>query len=150
PVLEAAGVWGRCEVEGGDFFESAPAGADAYLLGHILHDWDDARAGLILDNIRRAMPAGAKLLVAEHVLPEGDGGSFGKLLDLCMMVVFGSQERTQAEYRRLLAAHGFRLTRVAAARRWPAGPPAARAGPPAAPASAGIPDRGERLLSPCP
>jgi hypothetical protein len=112
PRLKAAGVAGRCAVEGGDFFEAAPRGADAYLLGHILHDWDDAKAGLILDNLRRAMPAGAKLLVVEYVLPEGDGGSFAKLLDLHMMVAIGGLERTEAEYRRLFAAHGFRLTRV--------------------------------------
>jgi hypothetical protein len=112
PLLEAAGVWGRCQVEGGDFFQTAPRGADAYLLGHILHDWDDARAGLILDNLRRAIPAGAKFLIVEHVLPEGDGASFGKLLDLHMMVLLGGVERTEAEYRRLLAAHDFRLTRV--------------------------------------
>ena len=58
------------------------------------------------------MPAGARLLLVEHVLPEGDGASFAKLLDLCMMVLLGSLERTEVEYRRLLAAHGFRLTRV--------------------------------------
>jgi hypothetical protein len=112
PLLEAAGVAGRCALEEGDFFETAPSGADAYLLGHILHDWDDAKAGLILDNIRHAMPAGAKLLLVEYVLPEGDGVSFGKLLDLHMMVALGGLERTKAEYRRLFAAHGFRLTRV--------------------------------------
>jgi O-methyltransferase domain/Dimerisation domain len=112
PRLEAAGVSGRCAVVGGDFFETAPRGADAYLLGHIIHDWDDAKAGLILDNLHRAMPAGAKLLLVEYVLPEGDGASFGKFLDLHMMVAIGGLERTEAEYRRLFAAHGFRLTRV--------------------------------------
>jgi len=112
PVLEAAGVSGRCTVEGGDFFEAAPRGADAYMLGHIIHDWDDAKAGRILDNLRRAMPAGAKLLLVEYVLPEGDGQAFGKLRDLHMMVMLGGLERTEAEYRRLFAGHGFRLTRV--------------------------------------
>jgi hypothetical protein len=112
PRLEAAGLAGRCTLEGGDFFEAAPGGADAYLLGHILHDWDDAQAGRILDNLRRDMPAGARLLVVEYVLPDGDGQAFGKLLDLHMMVAIGGQERTDAEYRRLFAAHGFRLTRV--------------------------------------
>ena len=112
-VLRAlAGVAGRCAVEGGDFFEVAPCGADAYLLGHVLHDWDDAKAGLILDNLRRAMPAKARLLVVEYVLPAGDKPSFGKLTDLTMMVMAGGLERTEAEYRRLFAAHGFRLTRV--------------------------------------
>jgi hypothetical protein len=69
-------------------------------------------AGLILDNIRRAMPDRAKVLLVEHVLPDGDEASFGKLLDLHMMVATGGMERTEAEYRRLFAAHGFRLTRV--------------------------------------
>ena len=94
-------------------FESAPRGADAYLLGHIIHDWNDAKAGLILDNLRRAMPAGARLLVVEYVVPDcGDGASFSKWLDLHMMVAAEGLERTEAEYRRLFAAHGFRLTRV--------------------------------------
>jgi hypothetical protein len=112
PRLEAAGLAGRCAVEGGDFFEAVPRGADAYLLGHIVHDWDDTRAGVILDNLRRAMPDRAKLLLVEYVLPEGEGASFGKLLDLQMMVLLEGCERTEAEYRQLFTSHGFRLTRV--------------------------------------
>ena len=112
PMLEAVGLSERCDIQGGDFFERAPVGADVYVLGHIIHDWDDARAGLILDNLRRAMPAGAKLLLVEYVLPEGDGASFAKLLDLHMMVLLGGLERTETEHRQLFAAHGFRLTRV--------------------------------------
>jgi hypothetical protein len=112
PLLEAAGVSGRCEVQAGSFFEAAPGGADAYVLGHIIHDWDDAKAGLILGNLRRAMSPGARLLVVEYVVTDGGGASFGKLLDLHMMVAAGGLERTEAEYRRLFAAYGFRLTRV--------------------------------------
>src|SRR4029077_10499318 len=97
PVLEAAGVWGRCSVAAGNFFEVIPGGADAYLLGHILHDWDDARAGLILNNLRRAMPAGAKLLLVEYVLPEGDGASFGKGLDPPMFVAPRGPAGTQGD-----------------------------------------------------
>ena len=53
--LEAAGLAGRCEVVAGDFFESVPAGADAYLLRHIIHDWDDDKSVAILRNCRPAM-----------------------------------------------------------------------------------------------
>jgi hypothetical protein len=118
PMLEAAGLSGRCDIQGGDFFERAPEGADVYILGHIIHDWDDAQAGLILDNLHRAMSSGARLLVVEYVIPDvdaattGDGASLGKWLDLHMMVAAGGLERTEAEYRRLFADHGFRLTRV--------------------------------------
>ena len=34
----------RCEIAGGDFFEAVPAGADAYLLSHIVHDWAEPQA----------------------------------------------------------------------------------------------------------
>jgi hypothetical protein len=110
--IEAAGLAGRCEVIGGDFFGAIPVQADAYFLRHIIHDWDDEKAGLILSNIRRAMPEGARLLVVEHVLPPGDEPSFGKLLDLNMLLLPGGLERTEAEFRRLFDGAGFRLTRI--------------------------------------
>jgi hypothetical protein len=118
PLLEGAGLLERCEIRAGDFFESAPVGADAYVLGHIIHDWDDAKAGRILDSLRRAMSWGARLLVVEYVIPDvdavasGNGGWLSKWLDLHMMVAAGGLERTEAEYRRLFTDHGFRLTRV--------------------------------------
>jgi O-methyltransferase domain/Dimerisation domain len=110
--LEAAGLSGRCEVVGGDFFGAIPVEADAYFLRHILHDWDDERAGLILRNLRTSMPQGARLLVVEHVLPPGDEPSFGKLLDLNMLLLPGGVERTEDEFRRLYEVAGFRLTRI--------------------------------------
>jgi hypothetical protein len=110
--LEQAGLSGRCQVVGGDFFGAIPVEADAYFLRHILHDWDDEKAGLILRNIRTSMPEDAKLLVVEHVLPPGDEPSFGKLLDLNMLLLPGGVERTEAEFRLLYEAAGFRLTRI--------------------------------------
>jgi hypothetical protein len=99
-------------VVGGSFFESVPGGADAYLLRHIIHDWDDERATAILRQVGRALGPGGRLLVVESVIPPGNGPSFGKLLDLAMLLIPGGQERTEEEYRRLYEAAGFRLTRV--------------------------------------
>jgi hypothetical protein len=110
--LEAAGVAGRCTLVGGSFFESVPEGGDAYLLRHIIHDWDEERCLLILRNCRRALGPAARLLLVETVIPPGNEPSFGKLLDLNMLVVPGGMERTEREYRDLLAAAGFRLERV--------------------------------------
>jgi hypothetical protein len=110
--LEDAGVARRCSILGGDFFETAPEGADTYLLRHILHDWDDTKAGLILKNLRRVMPAGARLLVVDTVLAGGDGQERGKLLDLHMMVAAGGAERTETEFRQLLSSRGFWMNRV--------------------------------------
>jgi hypothetical protein len=110
--LERAGLSGRCEVVGGDFFGQIPVEADAYFLRHIIHDWDDEKAGLILRNIRTSMPKGSRLLVVEHVLPPGNGPSFGKLLDLNMLLLPGGVERTAEEFRLLYEGSGFRLTRI--------------------------------------
>jgi hypothetical protein len=110
--LREAGLEQRCQTVGGNFFESIPPGGDAYLLRHIIHDWDDERALTVLRNCRKAMGPRARLLVVEFVIPPGNDPSFGKLLDLAMLVLPGGLERTEAEYRALYAAAGFRLTRV--------------------------------------
>lgn len=110
--LEAEGVAGRCELASGDFFESVPEGADAYLMKHIIHDWDDARALAILKNCHRAMPETGKLLLVEMVIPPGNEPHFGKIQDLEMMLSPGGLERTEEEFRALFAAAGFELTRI--------------------------------------
>jgi len=110
--FEAAGVADRCEVVPIDFFESVPAGGDAYLMKHIVHDWDDQRSTTILKNCHRAMGGKGKLLLVEMVIPPGNGPDFGKWLDVGMLVFTGGCERTESEYRELLAASGFQLTRI--------------------------------------
>jgi SAM-dependent methyltransferase len=102
---------GRCRIVGGDFFSSVPAGVDAYVLRHIVHDWEDNEAVAILRNCREAMNPDGKILVAETVIPPGNEPCFGKWLDLMMLLV-GGRERTEQEYRRLFSAAGLNLNRV--------------------------------------
>jgi len=111
-LLKGKGVNDRVTIETGDFFKSVPAGGDAYLLSHIIHDWDEDQCLTILGNIRKAMNAGGRLLIAEMVLPAGDTPHPGKMLDIAMLVWPGGQERTLAEYDHLLSKGGFHLTRV--------------------------------------
>ena len=98
---------------GGSFFESIPSGADAYLMRHIIHDWDDEKS--TTDSPQRP-PGDAdrrrRLLLVEGVIPPGNEPSFGKLLDLTMLVIPGGKERTEEEYRQLYEAGGFQLTRI--------------------------------------
>lgn len=112
--LDRAGLARRCQCLAGSFFESVPAGADAYMLRHIIHDWDDAESLTILKNCRKALEGNrqGRLLVLESVIPAGNDPMFGKLLDLNMLVIPGGLERTEHEYRELFAAAGFRLTRI--------------------------------------
>jgi hypothetical protein len=111
--LEAEGVLERCQVAAGNFFESVPEGGDAYILKHIIHDWDDERAIAILKQCHKVMPDNGKVLVAEQVIPPGNQPFTGKLIDLNMLVMTdGGRERTEAEYRALFEKAGFKLTRI--------------------------------------
>jgi hypothetical protein len=89
---------------------------DAYLLKHVIHDWDDARAVHILENCRRAMRPEAKLLIVEGVYPpriDGSTESRGAAAnDVNMLVCTGGRQRSEAEFRELYTAAGFRLTRI--------------------------------------
>ncbi len=111
-LLEAKGVSDRITVEPGDFFTSVPSGADAYILSHIIHDWDEDRCLTILGHVRKAMDPAGRLLIVEMVLPTGDIAHPGKMLDMVMLVQLGGRERTASEYASLLSKAGFRLTQV--------------------------------------
>ena len=102
----------RLQISGGDFFTGVPAGADAYLLKHILHDWDDADCQTILGQIRRSMASGGKVLILEQVIPSGNDPSPAKLLDLNMLVMTGGRERSRSEYSQLLEQSGLQLQAV--------------------------------------
>jgi SAM-dependent methyltransferase len=110
--MKAANLEERVEYRSGSFFETIPAAGEAYLLKHILHDWNDEAAGRLLRTLRSQLAPGARLLIIEYVLPTGNTFSHGKMLDLEMMVTCGGQERTEVELRRLLANNHLRLERV--------------------------------------
>lgn len=111
--FRAEGVAERAKAEGGDFFISVPGNGDAYILSHIIHDWSDERARNILENIHKAMRPGGKLLLAETVITPGAEALMGTLMDLNMLVMTpGGRERTQDEYRQLLASAGFKLQQI--------------------------------------
>ena len=112
--LREAGVAERCEVVTGSFFEAVPAGADAYLLKSILHDWDDEHCSLILAQCARAMRPQARLLIVERMMPERFSVSAHEQAiarsDLNMLIGPGGCERTHEHYRSLLKVAGLRPT----------------------------------------
>lgn len=118
-VLAEAGVADRCAVVGGSFFESVPAGGDAYVLKYVIHDWDDDRARALLRRCREAMDREAVLLVIEQVMPQrlepGPEAHRITRLDLQMLVMTpGGRERTEQEFRSLLKEAAFELRGVTA------------------------------------
>ncbi len=111
-AIRTAGLADRCKAEGGDFFKAVPAGADAYMMMHIIHDWPDDKAAMILKNCRKGVNPGGKLLVVDSVVAPPNAPDMAKMLDLEMLLLPGGQERTEAEFSKLFASAGWRLTRV--------------------------------------
>ncbi|MBR0740604.1 hypothetical protein JQ581_27095 [Bradyrhizobium liaoningense] len=111
--LEAVEDVNRCEVIGGSFFETIPAGADGYILKQIIHDWDDDQSLAILRNVHTAMPAKARLLLIERRIERDHRDAMRVLhIDMEMLVNVSGMERTDPEYQSLLEQAGFRLERV--------------------------------------
>lgn len=111
-VLESFGVADRCVIEPGDFFDSAPSGADAYLLKNVLNDWDDEECVVILRNCRRAMIPDGSVLIVAPIMPERSGtpeSVIPAMADIEMLVTTGGRERTVDDCRQLFDATGFRL-----------------------------------------
>jgi hypothetical protein len=110
--LAVAGLLDRVRCQPGDFFKEIPAGADAYVLAQILHDWDDEQATQILLGVRAAMPDHAHLLVLEQAVPEDNQPHPAKLLDLHMLLLLGGRERTESDWHSLLGKAGFAITAI--------------------------------------
>jgi hypothetical protein len=91
--IQASGLQDRCRLVPGSFFDAVPEGADAYVLRHIIHDWDEDKCLTILRNCHRAMSPNSKLLVIESVIPSGNEPFHGKFLDLVMLLIPGGKER---------------------------------------------------------
>lgn len=111
--IAAADLSDRIQTEVGNFFTKVTPGADAYIMKHIIHDWDDDRALRILENIRRAMGAKrGRVILLESVIPPGNTPDLGKIIDLEMLMMPGGKERTAEEFEKLFARAGFELTKV--------------------------------------
>ncbi len=112
PIADPA-VASRMEYVGRDMFAGVPP-ADAYILKHIIHDWDDERCLRLLRNCRDSMEGPGRLICVDSVLPPmGDtSATAAKLLDLLMMVVIRGKERTLRQWEELYISSGFRVTSI--------------------------------------
>jgi SAM-dependent methyltransferase len=114
--IAESGLASRCDARGGSFFEAVPEGADAYLIKHVIHDWEDERAIRILQHCRAALPDGGRVLIVEGVYPpriEASPLARGAAAnDVNMLVNTGGRQRSEQEFRALYAASGLALARI--------------------------------------
>jgi hypothetical protein len=115
-LLRDAGLAERGEVSTGDFFQAVPRGADVYLLKSVLHNWNDDQCLRLLGNCLQAMPPQGALILIERLMPKRtrNAATHRALArtDLNMLVGLGGRERTLDEFRALLRAAGFRISRT--------------------------------------
>ena len=109
--LREMGVRERCEITGGDFFGSVPAG-DLHMLKSVLHDWNDEQALAILRSCRAAVTPGGRVLVLERIIGAPNIAPAEKFGDLNMLVAAGGRERSHEEFVELFAAAGYALKRA--------------------------------------
>jgi hypothetical protein len=112
-VLAGAGAHDRMALQAGSFFDTVPEGCDAYLMKHIIHDWDDGSCRRILSLMREKMAPGGRVLLFEMVVPPGTDPVPAKFLDIEMLAnTPGGKERTAGEFAALLASAGLQLHRI--------------------------------------
>ncbi|MFC0629388.1 methyltransferase [Kribbella deserti] len=105
-------ISGRCEFIEGNFFDRVPSGGDIYILRGVIHDWNDEDAVAILKNCRSAMTRRSKLLILETMAPPIEHYFPGQFIDFQIFLLTPGRERTEAEFRSLLAASGLKLRQV--------------------------------------
>jgi hypothetical protein len=111
--LQREGLADRCQAVTGNFFVEVPPG-DAYLMKHILRDWSDEEALIILRNVRAALGGtpGGRLLVIETMAIPGAEGYLSERIALEMLTIHGGRTRTPDDFRLLLSMGGFEVSRV--------------------------------------
>ncbi|KAJ5945967.1 O-methyltransferase family 2 [Penicillium verhagenii] len=92
-----------------DFFTPQPVkGARTYFMHWILHDWSDERCQSILRNIVDAMKPGySRLILHESILPDTNCDLPTACMSIMMMVQVAAFERSEGQWRALLASVGL-------------------------------------------
>ncbi|WP_039962966.1 methyltransferase, partial [Kamptonema sp. PCC 6506] len=107
--LEVAGVKDRCQIVGGNFFESVPGGGDLYLISRVLLNWEDDDAIKILNNCYQAMTAKDRLMVVDFMFPPGEISPLIGVNSLNLLAMCGTIMRTEDEFYNLLSSSGFKV-----------------------------------------
>ncbi len=98
--------------QGGSFFENINIQADCYILKRVLHDWDDAKASVILKNVAHTMKTGSTLYLIEYVMDKSDNPKFIAEIDLLLLTIFQGIERTSTEFESLINNAGLKILNI--------------------------------------
>jgi hypothetical protein len=100
----------RVSAKAGNFFDKIPS-ADLMILKSVLHNWEDEKALMILDNCREVMSSSSRLLIIEMLI-ETPTNLIGAFYDLNMQVLLNGKERTEDEFDDLLKKANLQIKRI--------------------------------------
>ena len=107
--IAEAGMTGRIETAGGNFFEELPRDHDMHLLSMILHDWGEAKNCALLRRSFEVLPSGGAVIISELLVnDEKTGPAPAALMSLNMLIETEGRNYTPAEYSAWLDEAGFR------------------------------------------
>lgn len=118
PVAEAnlarKGVADRVTAVAGDFFVDDFPAADAYFMGNILHDWDEAEKLALIEKAYAGLPSGGVLVAIENIIDDARReATFGLLMSLNMLIETpGGFDYTPAQFDTWARKAGFARTEV--------------------------------------
>jgi len=104
-------VFKRMKFVGGDFFKEIPSGHQVYIAKHVLHDWSDEEALIILKNIKKAGRPDSKFLSLEQVLVQDAFYDAKSGIDMMMMLTLKGKVRTEEEWKNLFVSAGLKYLR---------------------------------------
>lgn len=89
-------------------------GARIYYLRHILNACPDSECAIILRRLADAMDSKSVILIDEAVMPSMGATYHATLYDMAMICLFGTNERTKAQWEQVLAKVGrdLRIRRI--------------------------------------
>lgn len=96
----------------GNFFTNPLPETDTIIMSRVLHDWDDQKAAMILENAQKSLQPGGKLILFEMVIPELPEADIGVTLNFNLLVMVGGKERTAKEFELLLNETGFYMDKI--------------------------------------
>jgi 6-hydroxytryprostatin B O-methyltransferase len=106
----------RIQLQEHDFFTAQTVkDADVYLLRMIIHDWPDAEAVKILEQLVQVMKPGSRILIMDMIIPAPDSGSrtFEAALrqkDISMLQAFNAKGRETSDWYNLIQKVDSRLS----------------------------------------
>ncbi|EXK25354.1 hypothetical protein FOMG_17987 [Fusarium oxysporum f. sp. melonis 26406] len=94
-------------------YSNCLTGARAYYMHSVLHDWSDETCLKILTTVMGAMKPGySKLLINENVIPSTGAQWEATALDVMMLTLLASRERTEENWQSLLGKAGLKITKI--------------------------------------